>query len=106
LQRWWHRVSGRRAGLSALLLRGFGLLERLKRPLPRVFPCGGNLPRRRIAVVALARTIGRLIAQPLEMRRVGGGATLGLRLPLGQGLGLDIECHGREGLEKRTFHRF
>src|SRR6266851_977870 len=35
------------------------------------------------------------------MLRVGGSDALGLLLPLGQGLGIDIEFHGREGLEKR-----
>src|SRR5438128_12397478 len=57
-----------------------------------------------IDVAELALTIGRLIAQPLEMLRVGAGNALGLLLPLGQGLGIDIELHGREGLHKRIDH--
>jgi len=66
-----------------------------------VFQFGGTLPMRRIDVVELALTRGGLIAQPLEMLRVGRGEALGLLLPRGQCLGLDIEFHGREGLEKR-----
>ncbi len=31
---------------------------------------------------------------------MGGSEALGLLLPLGQGLGLAIECHGRAGLDK------
>src|SRR5215813_2296532 len=38
------------------------------------------------------------------MLRVGGGDALGLLLPLGQGLFIDIEFHGREGLEKRIHY--
>ena len=101
LQRWWQRVGGWCAGLGALRLSGFGLLEGLQGQRPRVFQCGGTLPMRRIDVVALALTRGGLIAQPLEMLRVGSGEALGLLLPRGQCLGLDIEFHGREGLEKR-----
>src|SRR6266852_9934287 len=63
LQRWRQRVGGRRAGLGALLLGGFGLFERLQGQLPRVFQCGGNMAMRWIDVVELALTIGRLIAQ-------------------------------------------
>src|SRR6266446_8706956 len=55
-----------------------------------------------IDVVELALTIGRLIAQALEILRVGGGDALGLLLPLGQCLGIDIELHGRESLKKRV----
>jgi hypothetical protein len=55
----------------------------------------------RIDVAAVALTRGGLIAQPLEMVRVGVGEALGLLLPLGQRLFVDIERHGREGLEKR-----
>jgi hypothetical protein len=42
----------------------------------------------------LAFTIGGLIAQPLQMLRVGLGDALGLLLPLGQRLRIDIEFHG------------
>jgi hypothetical protein len=38
------------------------------------------------------------------MLRVGAGHALGLGLPLGQGLGRDLELHGREGLHKRSDH--
>jgi hypothetical protein len=38
------------------------------------------------------------------MLRVGFGDALGLLLPLGQRLFVDIEFHGREGLEKRINH--
>jgi hypothetical protein len=53
-------------------------------------------------VVELAFTIGGLIAQPLQMLRVGVGEALGLLLPLGQRLRIDIEFHGGEGLQKRV----
>jgi hypothetical protein len=62
LQRWWQRVGGRGAGLGAMRLGGFGLLEGLQSQLPRVFQFGGNMAMRRIDVVELARTLGGLIA--------------------------------------------
>ena len=106
LQRGRQHVSGRRAGLSALLLGGFGLLEGLQGHLPRVFQFGRDMPMCWIDVAELAFTIGRLIAQPLEMLRVGLGNALGLLLPLGQGLGIGIELYGREGLKKRVCPTF
>ncbi len=104
LQRWWQRVSGRCAGLCTLLLSGFRLLERLQRPLPRVFQCGGDMPMRRIDVAELALTIGGCVAPALERLRVRLGDTLGLLLPLGQGLCLDVELHGRKRLQKCVDH--
>ena len=83
---------------------GFGLLEGLQGQLPGVFQFGRDMAMRRIDVAELAFTIGGLIAQPLEMLRVGFGDALGLLLPLGQRLFIDIELHGREGLEKRVDH--
>src|SRR5438445_7889146 len=59
---------------------------------------------RRIDVWELAFTIGRLIAQPLQMLRLGFGDALGLLLPFGQRLRIDIELHRRESLEKRVNH--
>jgi hypothetical protein len=58
----------------------------------------------RIDVAALAFTIGRLIAQPFQMLRLGFGNALGLLLPLGQRLFIDIELDRREGLKKRIDH--
>jgi hypothetical protein len=55
-----------------------------------------------IDVAELAFTIGGLIAQPLQMLRMGLGEALGLLLPLGQRLRIDIEFHGGEGLKKRV----
>ena len=101
LQRGRQRGSGRCTGLDALRLGRFGLLEGLQSNLPRVFQCGGDMAMGRIDVAELALTLGGLIAQPLEMLRVGLGEALGLLLPLGQRLFVDIALHGREGLEKR-----
>ena len=104
MQRGRERGSGSCAGLGALLLGGFGLLEGLEGQLPRMFQFGRDMPMGRIDVAELAFTIGGLIAQPLQMLRVGVGEALGLLLPLGQRLCIDIELDRRERLEKRVLY--
>jgi hypothetical protein len=67
-----------------------------------VFQLGRDMAMRRIDMAELTFTIGGLIAQPLEMLRLGVGDALGLLLPLGQCLFIDIELDRRESLEKRV----
>jgi hypothetical protein len=55
-------------------------------------------------VMALAFTIGRLIAQPLQRLRLGFGNTFGLRLSLCPRRRLDGKVHRGEGLEKGVDH--
>jgi hypothetical protein len=62
------------------------------------------MPVRRIDVAAWALTIGGCRAPALEMRRVSFGEALGLLLPLGPGLGLDVELHGRQRLQHCVDH--
>src|SRR5215510_12264180 len=69
-----------------------------------MFQLRRDMAMRRINVAELAFTIGRLIAQPFQMLRLGVGDALGLLLPLGQRLFIDIELDRRESLEKRVDH--
>ena len=94
----------RRPALGALLRSRFSLLEGLQGHLPGVFQLRCDMAMRRIDVAELAFTIGRLIAQPFQMLRLGVGDALGLLLPLGQRLFVDVEFHRREGLEKGVDH--
>ena len=82
----------------------FGLLEGFQGHFPRVFQLRRAMAMRRINVAAWACTIGRLIPQPFQMRRLGVGDALGLLLPLGQRLGVDSEFYRRQGLEKGVDH--
>jgi hypothetical protein len=57
-----------------------------------------------VDVMELAFTIGRLIAQPLQMLRLGFGNTFGLLLSLCHRLRIDVKFHRGEGLEKGVDH--
>ena len=89
-------------GLGTLACGRFGLLEGLQSHLPGVRSLGRDMAMGWGNVAELAFTRGRLIAQALQMLRLGLGDALGLLLSLGQRLRLDIELHRREGLEKRV----
>src|SRR5712691_5317658 len=57
-----------------------------------------------VDVMELAFTIGRHIAQPLQMLRLGFGNTFGLLLSLCHRLRIDVKFHRGEGLEKGVDH--
>ena len=57
-----------------------------------------------VDVMEWAFTIGRLIAQPLQMLCLGFGHTFGLLLSLGHRLRIDVKFHRGEGLDKGVDH--